>query len=242
MHLKSQGQTQNVFLPGRPQSRSHSNNRRISAAQTSSAVGRAPSGPPRGLGGANLPLPTPSAPGRRAPGGNSGQGEDGGPTRGPPGQALGGAPPAASIQRGLIYVTDPFKCDINPATQNGLKLFLKATAKLLKEDLIDATQDYEKEFVKVIRTDAADFAWGRLIHRVQIDDLPTYKSLIRNYNEVTLLNVKQEALLTWGDKSSNFHIPFPNVMSMEILDPVNDIGDRLIFSRRVRSRMIAKRL
>ena len=77
---------------------------------------------------------------------------------------------------------------------------------------------------------------------MQIDDLPTCKSLIRNYNEVTLLNVKQEALLIWGDKSSNFHIPFPNVMSMEILDPVNDIGDRLIFSRRVRSRMIAKRL
>ena len=257
MHLRSQTVTgsSNASSSVRPRSRSRSRTRKTmvattvqqgAAAQQQTAApmvgAQPPQGPPGGPGGVIVQPVNLPAPGGGVPGGGRGPPGGGGPPGGPPGPVAIGAPMAAAIPRGFIFETDPFKCDINPATPEGLKLFLKATAEFSREDRIDATQDSEKEFMKAIRTDAANFAWGRLVHRVQIDDLPTYKSLIKNYNEVTLLNVKQEALKTWGDKTSNIHTPFPNVMNMEVLDPIHDIGDRMIFFRRVRSRMIAKRL
>ena len=188
----------------------------------------------RGSASSGGGVPAVGTPLRGSPGGG------GRPPGGTSGPALGGAPSAAAIARGFIYETDPFKCEINLTTPKGLKLFLKATAELSNQDHIDTTQDDEKKFMKAICTDATNFAWGRLVHCVQVDNLPTYSSLIRNYNEVTLSNVKQEALL--GDKNSSIHTPFPNVMNMEVLDPVNVIHNRLIFSRQVRSRMISKTL
>ena len=82
-----------------------------------------PQGPPGGLGGvimqpANLP-----APGGGVPCGGGGPSGGGGPPGRPPGPVVVGAPMTAAIPRGFIFETDPFKCNINPATPKGLKLF-----------------------------------------------------------------------------------------------------------------------
>ena len=69
------------------------------------------------------------------------------------------------------YIEDPFSVGINPGTSEGLKLYLKAiTDRTTKEEI---TQSNVKAAMLMFKSDAQDFSWGVLVHRVTNDDTGT---------------------------------------------------------------------
>ena len=139
----------------------------------------------------------------------------------------------------FAYGVDPFENDINPATSDGQKLWLRATES--RDTKLSVTQKNVTEFMAAIETDSNNFAWGELVNLVPVS--PTErKSIVKEYNSITLQQVQSQAFRIWGDKSATFNSPLPDAKVVEILDPARNLNDRAIFYLRVRSKMIAKRL
>ena len=68
----------------------------------------------------------------------------------------------AQVATQAIFVTDPYKADMNPATDSGQKLFLKATAELDEKKKFDMIMDNSQKFIDLVTTDAQSFGWGEL--------------------------------------------------------------------------------
>lgn len=140
-----------------------------------------------------------------------------------------------------VFVADPYKGNINPATDRGFNLYKEATAKLPTADRIKMSPENAQKLLRLLERDAKDFGWGKIVHRVYTSPSQR-KSILRNYNKVSIENVKKQAYLIWGNKNANFHSQFPEDMQVEDLDPEKDVLDEEIFYLRVRSGMIAKRI
>ena len=69
------------------------------------------------------------------------------------------------------YIEDPLYVRINPGTTEGLKSYLKAIAdRTMKEKY---TQSNVKAAMLMFKSDAHDFSWEELVHRVTNDDIGT---------------------------------------------------------------------
>ena len=86
-----------------------------------------------------------------------------------------------------------------------------------------------------IETSSNKLSWGEFVNLVPIS--PTErKSIVKDYNSITLQQVQSHAFFIWEDKSAT------SDSDIEILDPVGNLNDRTIFYLQVWSKMIAKRL
>ena len=160
----------------------------------------------------------------------------------PPAPQVAPFPPArvaAPTAATFAYGVDPFENDINPATSDGQKLWLKATAS--RDTKLSVTQKEVTDFMAAIESDSNNFAWGELVNLVPTSPT-TRKSIVKDYNSLTLSQVQNQALRIWGDKSATLETPLPADKVVEVLDPAGNLNDRAIFFLRVRSKMIAKRL
>ena len=161
-----------------------------------------------------------------------------------PAPARARAPPA----RGRKFLTNPYEGDIDPSDEKyGLNLFMKAIEPRPPALTVEVSQKYAKELLQMFEADSTSFAWGELVHTIPIAQdtqglVTVSKSVIRNYTEVTLDQVKLQALKIWGDKKATLTSRFPTNLIVEDLDPENSILDHKTFFLRVRSRMIAKRI
>ena len=79
-----------------------------------------------------------------------------------------------------LFVTDPFKGNINPGAGEGAKLFRQATADIKTEDKFDITIENAKKFVSALRKDAKDFGWETLLN-IRVDDLGREVNLLRDH-------------------------------------------------------------
>ena len=139
------------------------------------------------------------------------------------------------------YVEYPFSVRINPGTTEGLKLYMKAIAD--RAMIEDISQSNVKAAMLMFTSDAHDFSWGELVHRVESDDTGThFSSILKNYNKLTVADLQKQALKTFCDKSSTYSSNIPVNFTVETLSPATDTGDIVIFYRRTKSAMISKRI
>ena len=78
--------------------------------------------------------------------------------------------------------------NVNPSTQEGLKLFLKATEEFSKEDKLDLSIKNTHVMKNHLETCSHKFSWGALLNKVPNGD-GTPCNIIRNYKDVTIANV-----------------------------------------------------
>ena len=151
----------------------------------------------------------------------------------------------AQVTTQAIFVTDPYKADINPATDSGQKLFLKATAELDEKKKFDMIMDNSQKFIDLVTTDAQSFGWGELVYGIPVSISGTTvgtKNMLDKYAEITLDMILSQAYRTWGSKTATVADPVPNDHVICDLDAASDQDDKKTFFRRVKSRMIAKRI
>ena len=70
----------------------------------------------------------------------------------------------------MAFNLNPYNGDINPSTNEGLKLFLKATEEK-KDDLkLKISQSNVKNIMSAFESDARKFRWSSLVHIIYIND------------------------------------------------------------------------
>lgn len=142
---------------------------------------------------------------------------------------------------GTTFILDPYSSDINPGTEAGRKLFLKATEERTDAKRIDVTQGNAKEFLEMMTDDAKNFSWGSLVHRVVEKD-GQRRSILRDIRKLSLEAVKLQAMRIWNDSTATQASTLPTEFTTTEIDPAADETDRPIFYERTRSTMIAKRI
>ncbi len=139
------------------------------------------------------------------------------------------------------FILDPYSSDINPGTESGRKLFLKATEERTDTKRVDVTQGNAKEFLEMMTDDAKNFSWGSLVHRV-VDTDGERRSILRDIRKLTLEAVKKQAMRIWNDSTATRASTLPTDFTTTEIDPAATATDRPIFYERTRSTMIAKRI
>ena len=92
-------------------------------------------------------------------------------------------------------------------------------------------------------SDAQDFSWGEVVHRVENDDTGTnISSILKNYNKLTVADLQQQSNKTFCDKPSTYLSTTQVNFTIESLNPATDAGDIIIFHCRTKSSMISKRI
>ena len=142
------------------------------------------------------------------------------------------------------FELDPYAGDINPAESDGRKLFLAATKEKDDEKKFTVKQDNAKLFMEAMMHDSNKFCWGELVHSVPVARNETL-SIFRDIRKLKLDFVLLQAKKTWNSWTTLYSSTVPKESSdFEVIniDPENDVTDKPIFFRRVRSKMIWQRL
>ena len=96
--------------------------------------------------------------------------------------------------------------------------------------------------MEAFRGDCNKFGWGPLVNCVLLAN-GTSKSILNEFQAVTLNDVKLLSVLTWGNKTATCAtVAFPVLLTVETLNPEFDLGDQNTFYHRTRSKMIAARI
>jgi hypothetical protein len=149
----------------------------------------------------------------------------------------------AAAPANVSYVTNPYLGDINPGDSNGSKLYLKATEELSKENKIEIKVENAHKFIDQVRSDANKFGWGPLVFNVQTGDNPNkFVNLLENHEEVQLEHMIRQANITWGTVGNNFGTNLPTNKTVVDLTPAPGNNHMPLFSKRVKSGMIAERI
>ena len=106
---------------------------------------------------------------------------------------------AQPTMNNVLFVDDPYQGDINPGTTDGAKLYLKATAVISDENKFDLSITTAQKFLDLMRRDANNFGWGKLIRAIQQDDANTTKNLLKEHKVLTEAHLKKHAYKTWGN-------------------------------------------
>ena len=107
-----------------------------------------------------------------------------------------------------------------------------------KEEII---QSNVKAAMLMFSSDAHDFSWGELFHRVENDDTGThFSSILRLYIKLNVADLQKQAHMMFCAKSSTYSTILPVNFIIETLSPATDTGDIIIFHRRTKSAMISK--
>ena len=91
---------------------------------------------------------------------------------------------------------NPYNGDINPSTNKGLELFLKATEEKKDDQKLKISQTSVKNIMSTFESDAPKFGWSSLVHVAQINNAGETKSILKDYIYVTLSHVKKQARAT----------------------------------------------
>ena len=137
----------------------------------------------------------------------------------------------------MAYNLNPYNGDIDPSTNEGLKLFLKATEEKKEEQRLKISQTNVKNIMSAFESDARKFGWSSLVHIVPINDAADTKSIIKDYTSVTLAQVKKQARATWGDRAAAFNDAVPAKLVITAIDRTSEEHDRAHFYRRTRATM-----
>jgi len=139
------------------------------------------------------------------------------------------------------FILDPYSSDINPGSESGRKLFLKATEERTDAKRVDVTQGNAKEFLELMTDDAKNFSWGALVHMV-LDTDGERRSILRDIRKLSLEGVKIQAMRIWNDSAATYSSTLPTNFTTTAIDPENNVAHQPIFYERSRSTMIAKRI
>ena len=140
------------------------------------------------------------------------------------------------------YISDPFEGNINPGESNGQKLFTLATAERSKDSKIVISQENVASVMNLLRQDSNSFGWSILTGCIS-DPAGKMFSILENSHLLTLDLVKKQATRTFSDLNFDLNLDVPDPMVTSDINPASgDATDLMMFYRRSRSRMIAKRL
>ena len=144
------------------------------------------------------------------------------------------AAPAASAPR---FTLNPYDGEVNPATSEGLKLYLKAIQGFDKDsDRVNVGQSNSREVLQLMKDQASKFGWAEIVAKIPVaggSDL----NLLKSSMNITLDEVKTAAYQIWGPGNGD---PCPTVLTIDAIDPSADPSHRPRFDKRVKSEMIAK--
>ena len=136
---------------------------------------------------------------------------------------------ASALTATVTWCTDPFLGKINPGTHEGIKLYTTATKERSKENRLSASQDNVDAIMEAFRGDCNNFGWGPLVNCVLLAN-GTSKSILNDFQAVTLNDVKLLSVSTWGNKTATrATVAFPVLLTVETLDPEFDLGDQKVF-------------
>ena len=86
----------------------------------------------------------------------------------------------------MVFNLSPYNGDIDPNTNEGLKLVYKATEER-KDDLkLKISQENTKNIMAIFESNTCKFGWGSLVHIVPINDIRDTKLIIKQYNETRI--------------------------------------------------------
>ncbi len=139
------------------------------------------------------------------------------------------------------FILNPFSANINPGTESGRKLFLKATEERSELTKIDVKQATAKEFLDLMTDDAKNFSWGVLVHRLTDTD-GEVRSILCDVKKVTLDGVKLQAMKIWHVYTAMHQSTLPATFTTTAIDLATADADKPVFYARTRSTMIAKRI
>ena len=91
------------------------------------------------------------------------------------------------------FSLNPYACNINPGTDAGGKLYLKATESNSAEKKITMSIENGHNIKSTLESYSSKYAWGLLLGRIA-DDNGVYRDVIKNYKNLTKENtsVKRE--------------------------------------------------
>ena len=140
-----------------------------------------------------------------------------------------------------IHVKDTCSVGIDPETTEGLKLYMKVIAdRATKENIYQSNM---KVAMLIFTSDARNFSWGELVHRVENDDTGThFSSILRLYIKLNVADLQKQAHKKFCDKSSTYSSTIPVDFTVKTLSPATVAGDIIIFHRRTKCAMISKRI
>ena len=139
--------------------------------------------------------------------------------------ALGNNNTGTAVVVTEIFDTNPFIGNINPSTNEGSKLYLKATEVLLLNQRVNVLIETGHEVQNILENDRSTFAWRKLIAKVP-DDAGNERDIIKNYKCLSLEDCVKYANIFLGD--GTLTDPGQNRTLMD-LDPANNPDHRIIF-------------
>lgn len=154
----------------------------------------------------------------------------------------GGNPQPNVVPAPLVFATNPYSADINPATTQGMKLFVYATSPVDSKEKLDLTIGKQVEIINSLREYSAKFAWGKVISAIPVSDVVNAetKDILYDLNKLSETLVRQYTNSVFHQRNSrNLPATRTNPHAFDI-DPANDPNDRPIFYQRVRLTMIGQ--
>ena len=134
------------------------------------------------------------------------------------------------------FTLDPYQADINPGTENGSKLYLKACAKVEKEKRIAIVTEQAKQIKRYFESLNDQFGWSSLTGSVPSAADGNNYSIFSNTAKLTVEDVQRQAAGYLRVNDSNVTSP----LAAEDIDAQGNNAHRPRFYNRVRSSMIAK--
>ena len=86
------------------------------------------------------------------------------------------------------FNVNPYANNINPSTDSGSKLYMKATEPLSKAQQLETSMDNGMNVRNHLERQRHRFAWGKLLSKVP-DSSSDLKDNIRNYRSLSIENV-----------------------------------------------------
>ena len=141
----------------------------------------------------------------------------------------------APVVPSVLFIEDPYQGDINPGTDQGLKLYLNATKSVEDDQRIDINVSQAKAIRATLEELSNQFGWAQLVHNIQ-NDSGIRKSIFRDIKQLKVSNVQNQAKEYLAPSSINV----PSPLAIENTQPNVNEAHKDLFYKRIRSKIIAK--
>ena len=148
------------------------------------------------------------------------------------------------------FALNPYESNINPAKDDGRKLYIAATKEREADKKLTVNQETSKAFMEMMTHDCAKFAWGEMVTGVWITDgdktvTPVVRgntlSMLKDTRKLDIRFVLNQAKMVWADFNHKPSDPKPSAKAdfqKSVIQPWNGGNDQTQFYMRVRSKMI----
>ena len=152
------------------------------------------------------------------------------------------------------FALNPYESNINPAKDDGRKLYIAATKEREADKKLTVNQETSKAFMEMMTHDCAKFAWGEMVTGVWITDgdktvTPIVRgntlSMLKDTRKLDIRFVLNQAKMVWNDYTHKPSNPKPSTRAdflKSVIQPWTGGNDQTQFYMRVRSKMIWERL